>query len=59
MGMAIAQLAGTAISILVLALVFAGSLRSARTRGAQEFACSQADIGKQAVLRNDGSYPAG
>jgi O-antigen/teichoic acid export membrane protein len=59
MGMAIAQLAGTAISILVLALLFAGSLRSARTRGPQEFAFPQADIGKQVVLRNDGSYPAG
>jgi O-antigen/teichoic acid export membrane protein len=59
MGMAIAQLAGTAISILVLALLFARSLQSARTRGAQEFAFSQADIRKQVTLRNDGSYPAG
>jgi O-antigen/teichoic acid export membrane protein len=59
MGMAIAQLAGTAISILVLALLFAGSLRSARTGGVEEFAFSQTDIGKQVVLRNDESYPAG
>jgi O-antigen/teichoic acid export membrane protein len=34
MGMAIAQLVGTAISILVLALLFAGGLRSARAREA-------------------------
>lgn len=59
MGMAIAQLAGTAISILVLALLLAGSLRSARTGGAQALAFSQADIGAQVVLRNDGGYPAG
>jgi O-antigen/teichoic acid export membrane protein len=58
-GMAIGQLAGTAISILVLALVFAGSLRSARTGGAQEPASSEEDIREQIVLRSSGSYPAG